>query len=75
MLCLQMLSRMLGCVVMDSGEEKRIMIEYLKLKVHQEDWHGVADAANDLRELEVYIEHEKTSETFSKPLDSESVKG
>lgn len=29
------------------------MIEYLKIKVEERDWHGVCDASNDLRELEV----------------------
>jgi len=27
------------------------MIDYLKLKVQEEDWHGVADAAMDIREI------------------------
>lgn len=31
--------------------EKQGMTEYLKLKLEQEDWHGVADAAMDIREL------------------------
>lgn len=29
-----------------------VLIAYLKMKADQEDWHGVADAANDLRELD-----------------------
>jgi hypothetical protein len=33
-------------------QQKKIMVEYLQLKVFQEDWHGVADAAMDIRELE-----------------------
>jgi hypothetical protein len=35
---------------LDNAEE--IMIQYLLLKVEQKDWHGVSDAANDLREME-----------------------
>jgi len=35
---------------LDNAEE--IMIQYLLLKVQQKDWHGVSDAANDLREME-----------------------
>lgn len=35
----------------DAAEE--IMIDYLLLKVQQKDWHGVSDAANDLREMNV----------------------
>ena len=30
---------------------EEIMIDYLLLKVQQKDWHGVSDAANDLREM------------------------
>jgi hypothetical protein len=33
-------------------DHRRILMEYLKAKVDREDWHGVSDAANDLRELE-----------------------
>ena len=35
---------------LDAAEE--IMIDYLLLKVQQKDWHGVSDAANDLREMD-----------------------
>ena len=34
--------------------DRELLIEYLKLKVHEEDWHGVADAAMDLRELDAF---------------------
>lgn len=40
---------------MTLSEQKKLMIEYMKLKMAEEDWHGVCDAANDLRELEVAI--------------------
>ena len=33
-------------------EHRRRLIEYLESKVALADWHGVSDAANDLRELE-----------------------
>jgi hypothetical protein len=42
---------------LDNAEE--IMIQYLLLKVEQKDWHGVSDAANDLREMEAKKEKEK----------------
>lgn len=29
---------------------------YLKMKVEEQDWHGVADAAMDLRELEAQLQ-------------------
>jgi hypothetical protein len=32
--------------------DTEVMIAYLLLKVKQKDWHGVADAANDIREME-----------------------
>lgn len=28
-----------------------IMVGYLRLKFEERDWHGVCDAANDIREL------------------------
>ena len=36
---------------MKPKEQYDIFIKYLKMKVDQKDWHGVADAAMDLREL------------------------
>ena len=41
--------------------QKRVMLEYLQLMVAREDWHGVADAAMDLREMaaEVAAEQKK----------------
>jgi hypothetical protein len=36
-------------------QHRHILIEYLKAKVEQSDWHGVSDAANDLRVLEASV--------------------
>lgn len=36
-------------------KEKEKMINYLNLKVVKRDWHGVADAAMDLREIDAQI--------------------
>ena len=33
-------------------QHHQVLREYLKMKAEQRDWHGVSDAANDLRELE-----------------------
>jgi len=33
-------------------EQIQELISYMKLKIKQRDWHGCADAANDIRELE-----------------------
>lgn len=32
-----------------------LMIAYLRLRMEMSDWHGVMDAAADLRELEVEL--------------------
>jgi hypothetical protein len=37
---------------MSPKEQRNAYIQYLLMKVEQADWHGVSDAANDLRELE-----------------------
>jgi hypothetical protein len=44
---------------MDYKEQKRIMLEYLQMKILHEDWHGVADAAMDLREMEAKNQKKK----------------
>jgi hypothetical protein len=31
------------------------LINYIHLKIRQRDWHGVSDAANDIREIEAKI--------------------
>ena len=36
----------------DEMTDRDILIQYLLMKVRQEDWHGVSDAANDLREMD-----------------------
>jgi hypothetical protein len=43
-------------------EQKAVLIAYLKLKTDQQDWHAVADAANDLRELEVLLKFAESAE-------------
>jgi len=32
--------------------DREILIDYLMMKARQEDWHGMSDAANDLREMD-----------------------
>lgn len=34
---------------------REILISYLQVKVKEEDWHGVADAASDIREIETKL--------------------
>ena len=36
----------------DFKVQKEVLLEYLQVMVALEDWHGVSDVANDLRELE-----------------------
>ena len=33
-----------------------LLVDYLKLKLEDEDWHGVEDAGSDLRDLDAKIE-------------------
>lgn len=37
---------------MTYDEHHQALVSYLLVKVEQRDWHGVSDAANDLRVLE-----------------------
>ena len=39
--------------------QKEILMEYLQVVVALQDWHGVADVAMDLRELEAKHEHNR----------------
>ena len=36
-------------------ELRAILVAYLEAKTREQDWHGVSDAANDLRELEAEL--------------------
>jgi len=36
----------------DYRTKRDILIKYLQVKVSECDWHGVSDAANDLRVME-----------------------
>jgi hypothetical protein len=36
----------------DFATQKRVLLDYLQVMIAIEDWHGVSDVANDLRELE-----------------------
>jgi hypothetical protein len=39
--------------------QKSILLEYLQVMIALQDWHGVADVAMDLRELEAKRSKEK----------------
>lgn len=34
---------------------RHVMQQYLQMKVNEEDWHGVQDAASDLRDIDSEI--------------------
>lgn len=34
---------------------KKTLLEYMKMKMNEQDWHGVADSAMDMRELETEL--------------------
>ena len=36
----------------DFETQKAVLLDYLQVMIALEDWHGVSDLANDLRELE-----------------------
>jgi hypothetical protein len=42
----------------DFEDCKKAYIKYLLMCVRLEDWHGVSDAANDLRVLEAGYKHD-----------------
>jgi hypothetical protein len=42
-----------GGTILNTDHRRRVMIGYLQSKVEDGDWHAVADAAMDLREIEV----------------------
>lgn len=41
-----------GVAPSQQGLDRQLIIDYMVMKMRHGDWHGVADAAMDLRELE-----------------------
>jgi len=37
------------------ADQRATLLAYLRMKVDAADWHGVSDAANDLREIELEL--------------------
>lgn len=50
-------------------KKKSALIQYLKLKTLENDWHAVSDVANDLRVLEAY--QTKTARLMSRTKKSD----
>lgn len=40
---------------LDLTQQRDVLITYLNMKAHTEDWHGVMDAACDLREIDAEL--------------------
>ena len=49
------LEAILNLKIKNISEKKAKMIGYAQLKLDERDWHGLADAAMDLRDLEAEI--------------------
>ena len=47
--------------VRDLQAHRAVLVAYLISKTHVEDWHAVADAACDLREIDAKIEASRSS--------------
>lgn len=39
------------------SEQREQLIKYISSKIKAEDWHAVADAAMDLREIDAVLKH------------------
>lgn len=48
-------------ILEDLQQRREIFLAYLNDRVKTEDWHGVMDAAADLREIDVAIKIYKTT--------------
>lgn len=58
-------------------EKHKIYIDYMRLKIEEKDWHGVSDAANDLRELECSRKYEIMVDAYEPiefPFSNEPIK-
>lgn len=43
-------------LIHQTEEEIHGLVDYIQIKIVQNDWHAVSDAANDIRELESKIQ-------------------
>ena len=43
-----------------------VLVDYIRLKIEQSDWHGISDAANDIRVIEAQIKVLESIEKFDK---------
>ena len=47
----------------DYETQRAILMEYMQVMIARGDWHGVSDAANDLRVLEAEQKHAEPTTT------------
>lgn len=47
-----------GLIYKKYETQRQVLIDYLQVMVARNDWHGVADAAMDIRELEAEHKNE-----------------
>ena len=52
--------------MLPSREDHSALVAYLQMKVAQGDWHGVSDAANDLRVMEAQLQ--AMEENWTRPM-------
>ena len=57
-------------IVKSFQERREAMIEYILAKVQEGDWHGVSDAAIDLRVMEARHDAEQEAYAFLRPGDT-----
>ena len=43
-----------------------VLVDYIRLKIEQADWHGIADEAKDIRMIEAQIKVLESIEKFDK---------
>lgn len=56
------------------SQRYKTLVAYLEVKVYECDWHGVSDAANDIREL-VALNPEVESDDLAKLLMQDQLDG
>lgn len=49
------MDKYIGGKISSLQKKKQTMINYLLLKLEEEDWHGVEDAASDIRDIEASL--------------------
>lgn len=64
-----LLAKGLNDAVISISEKRKILHAYIIVKLNERDYHAVADAAMDLRELDVAIKQQKLIDSLQDQLD------